>query len=108
MSQKNNPPRMALRFLKWFCPAHLYEGIEGDLMEAFDSDVEQVGVRKARRRFAYQAVRFFRPSIILRNTFVSPFIQRAMLKNFIVVAWRNTLRNRTYAALNIAGLALGL
>ncbi|WP_073143443.1 ABC transporter permease [Chryseolinea serpens] len=31
-----------------------------------------------------------------------------MLKNFIVVAWRNTVRNRTYAALNIAGLALGL
>jgi predicted permease len=108
MSQRNDPPRLALRFLKWFCPSHLYEGIEGDLMEAFDSDVEQVGVHKARRRFAYQAVRFFRPGIILRNTFVSPFIQRAMLKNFIVVAWRNTLRNRTYATLNIAGLALGL
>ena len=108
MSRQKDPPRLAIRFLKWFCPSHLYESIEGDLMEAFDADVEQVGMRKARRRFAYQAVRFFRPGIILRNTFASPFIQRAMLKNYIIVAWRNTLRNRTYVVLNIAGLALGL
>jgi putative ABC transport system permease protein len=108
MAQRIDPPRMALRFLKWFCPPHLHEGIEGDLAEAFDADIRQVGVRRARRRFAYQVLRFFRPGIILRNTFASPFIQRAMLKNFIVVAWRNTLRNRTYASLNVAGLALGL
>jgi len=108
MSPQNYPPRFALRFLKWFCPSHLHEGIEGDLLEAYDADVEMLGVRKARRRFAYQAIRFLRPGIILRNTFASPFIQRAMLKNFMIVAWRNTLRNRTYAGLNIAGLALGL
>ncbi|HEY5749415.1 MAG TPA: permease prefix domain 2-containing transporter, partial [Chryseolinea sp.] len=108
MAQQKDPPRLALRFLKWFCPSHLYEGIEGDLLEAFDADVERVGVRKGRRRFAYQVIRFFRPGIIFRNTFASPFIQRAMLKNYIIVAWRNTVRNRTYAGLNIAGLALGL
>jgi ABC-type antimicrobial peptide transport system permease subunit len=108
MSRQKDPPRLAIRFLKWFCPSHLYEGIEGDLMEAFDADVEQVGVRKARRRFAYQAVRFFRPGIILRNTFASPFIQRAMLKNYMIIAWRNVLRNKSYTTLNVAGLALGL
>lgn len=108
MSLQQDPPRLALRFLKWFCPSQLYESIEGDLLEAFDVDVEVMGVRKARWRFVYQAVRFFRPGIILRNTFDSPFIQRAMLKNFVIVAWRNTLRNRTYAGLNVAGLALGL
>ncbi|TAG04319.1 MAG: ABC transporter permease [Cytophagia bacterium] len=31
-----------------------------------------------------------------------------MIKNYIIVAMRNLLRNRTYTALNILGLALGL
>ncbi|TAE75188.1 MAG: ABC transporter permease [Bacteroidetes bacterium] len=31
-----------------------------------------------------------------------------MLKNYIIVALRNLLRNRTYTALNVLGLALGL
>jgi len=32
-----------LRFLRWFCPPSLYEGIEGDLLEQFKVDVKVVG-----------------------------------------------------------------
>ncbi|GHN02254.1 ABC transporter permease [Cytophagales bacterium WSM2-2] len=31
-----------------------------------------------------------------------------MLKNFLIVAWRNLIRNRTISIINIAGLAIGL
>jgi len=31
-----------------------------------------------------------------------------MLKNYFITAWRNTVRNKTFAAINILGLALGL
>jgi len=31
-----------------------------------------------------------------------------MLKNFFTTAWRNLLKNKTYAFLNITGLAIGV
>src|SRR6187431_298658 len=31
-----------------------------------------------------------------------------MLKNYFVIAWRNLLKNKTYSAINIAGLSIGL
>ena len=31
-----------------------------------------------------------------------------MLKNYFIVAWRNLIRNKTFAAINIGGLAIGL
>ena len=38
-SQGNTPPPSStLRVLKWFCPAHLYEEIEGDLIQKFNRD----------------------------------------------------------------------
>jgi hypothetical protein len=32
MKELNGIPRVALRFLAWFCPSDLLEGIEGDLI----------------------------------------------------------------------------
>ena len=31
-----------------------------------------------------------------------------MIKNYLVVAWRNLLKNKIYSFLNITGLAVGL
>ena len=49
--KKPLPPTSALRFLEWFCPPKLYEGIEGDLLEQFQErsidplvNAEQVAV----------------------------------------------------------------
>lgn len=33
------------RFLRWFCPPSLYEGIEGDLLEQFEAEVKNLGER---------------------------------------------------------------
>ncbi len=55
------------RFLKWFCPPHLYEAIEGDLIQRFQRDWKKYGEKKARRRIVWSAIRFFRPGILLRN-----------------------------------------
>jgi putative ABC transport system permease protein len=32
----------------------------------------------------------------------------AMIKNYLLVAWRNLVRNRIFSTINILGLALGL
>ncbi len=64
---KRQPPKWSLRLLQWFCPAHILEGIEGDLLEDFDKDMATSGPVIARRKFNVKVISFFRPGIILRN-----------------------------------------
>lgn len=101
-------PQVLIRFLKWFCPSQLHEGIEGDLLEQFEDDVKMVGIRKARRQFALNAIRFFRPGILLRNKFSIMIFQWSMFKNYVKVASRNMARHRVYTFINLSGLTLGM
>lgn len=71
----------AIRILRWFCPAHLLEEIEGDLLQKFAHDVKLFGERKARRRLLWNVIRFFRPGILLRNKLVLNFRQMDILQN---------------------------
>ena len=52
------PPTSALKFLEWFCPPKLYEGIEGDLVEQFYNDVSTYGEKFARRRLWIGVIKF--------------------------------------------------
>ena len=76
------PPQWVGKLLTRFCPDHLFEEIEGDLYERFQRDVTRAGVRKAKLKYAYNALRFLRPGIILRNKFRIRLIQRDMIKNY--------------------------
>src|SRR5687768_3070015 len=102
------PPRYAHRFLEWFCPASLYEGVEGDLLEEFEADVARVGEKKANWNFIYNVLRFFRSEIILRNKVKIYLTDFMMLANYFVTAYRNVLKNKTFSSINIFGLAIGL
>jgi putative ABC transport system permease protein len=97
-----------LRFLRWFCPEKLYEGIEGDLLEQFEYDITQKTVSQARRRFVWNVLRFFRPEIIFRNSFVFRFMNTTLLRNYFKVSYRHLAKNKTFAIVNILGLALGM
>jgi len=102
------PPKVGLRLLGWFCQPGLYETIEGDLLEQFEVDVEEVGVKRARRRFIQNAIKFLRPGILLRNKFTIRPSQLDMLQHFFKIFIRATWKNATYSFINIAGLAAGL
>src|SRR5689334_14590363 len=108
MNHDPTPPKYALRFLAWFCPDKLYEGIEGDLLESFRDDAKTSGEKIARRRFVVNVFRFFRPSIILRNKFSIELISLIMLTNYLTIAYRNLLKSKSFSAINIFGLGIGL
>ena len=105
---KHKPPRLALRFLAWFCPPSLYESIEGDLLEQFEEDVQDLNVTKAKRRLLLNVIRFFRPGILLRNKFSTNIIDNFMLFNYFKVASRIMVRNKAFTAINVFGLTLGI
>lgn len=101
-------PALPFLWLAWFCPPDLYEGIEGDLIQQFACDVKEAGEKIARRRLVLNVLRFFRPAIIFRNRFSFQLINTAMLSNYLIIAYRNVLKNKTFSAINIIGLAIGL
>ncbi|MCW5910494.1 MAG: ABC transporter permease [Cyclobacteriaceae bacterium] len=100
--------RLPLRLLKWFCPDHLYEEIEGDLIQKFHRDVQAYGERKAKRKLLWNVIRFFRPGIILRNKFSVELNQWDMLRYHLKFSIRIFLRNKFFSTLNILGLSLGI
>jgi putative ABC transport system permease protein len=102
------PPKWPFRFLEWFCPSKLYEGIEGDLIESFEEDRKISGESIARRKLIMGVLRFFRPGILLRNRFSNKFFTTIMLTNYFIIAYRNVLKNKVFSAINIVGLAIGL
>ncbi len=101
-------PLWTLRFLKWFCPTHLYEEIEGDLIQKFNRDVKAVGEKRAKRRLRWNVIRFFRLGILLRNKFSVELNQGHMLKNYLFVLMRGIEKRKFHTAINILSLTLGI
>jgi putative ABC transport system permease protein len=105
------PPQLPLRFFRWFCHPKLRDHIEGDLMELYQERVKEFGKLKADLKFIIDVILLFRPGIVqYRNKHLSHQTQLLMnlYKHYVVVALRNIVRHKTFAAINIAGLALGM
>ena len=102
------PSKILLRIFRSYCDPLLVDHIEGDLIETFCEWSQVHGRRMANMRLAIELVLLFRPGII--RPWRSPVFvtTTSMYKSFIVVAWRNFLRNRGYSTINIFGLAIAL
>ncbi len=101
-------PRTPLKLLKWFCPSHLHEAIEGDLLEWWERDCEELGASKARRRLYWNAIRFFRPGIVARRKISSQTRMFMTPLPMIRTSFRNLKAHRSTALINAIGLAIGI
>lgn len=75
----------------------------GDFEEIFCDIAESEGITAARRWYWAQLFRSF-PSFLIDSTYWS----FTMLRNYIVIALRNLVKHKSYTAINISGLAIGL
>lgn len=103
--KKHSPPKWALKFLRLFYKERYLEQIEGDLYEIFERDG---ATKKARYRFGWNALRFFRLRYLKGLDDFEQLTTLAMIKNYLKVAIRTLVRQKSYAGINIAGLAIGL
>ena len=100
MKQKN-PPKWALRFLQLFIKDHYLEQIEGDLYELFHRE-------PSRFRFAWNTLRFFRLRYLKGLDDFEQLTTLAMIKNYLKVAIRTLLKQKSFSLINIGGLAVAL
>lgn len=106
LERHHTPPRLAKRFLKWYCKPELYEDISGDIQEDFNHRFESHGARSARLKYILDVIRFFRPFAV-KNLFKTQ-INNSMFTINSKIALRNLSKHRLYSFINITGLALGI
>ncbi|MFY0651005.1 MAG: ABC transporter permease [Cyclobacteriaceae bacterium] len=102
----HKPPYLLTRFFKWFCKESLQEGILGDLEEQFEEDVSVKGLRKAKWRLSLGVIRFFRPGIIKSFGGSHRLNNFGMFQNYVNIAFRNVVKNRTYMMINMLGIGI--
>jgi putative ABC transport system permease protein len=101
------PPKISLRFLRWFCHPSLLEDVEGDLLELFEKRAV-IDPAKARWLFTLDVLLLFRPRIIKQISFTDALTFTPMLINDIRTAVRHSLKHVGYTMLTVAGLVVGI
>ncbi|MDN5205611.1 permease prefix domain 2-containing transporter [Fulvivirgaceae bacterium BMA10] len=113
MGKKQNhntlPPKLALRFLSWYCTERRLEEIEGDLEELFYRDINTLGERRAKLRFWINVIRCFKPYAFKRKVRpIKDFLSMDLYINYLITSVRRMKRERSYSVIAISALTLGL
>ncbi len=102
------PPKFFVRFFQWYCQPGLQEAILGDMEEQFEEDVQDLGLKRARRRFIWTVIRFFRKGIIKPITGGQKLNYLGMFKHNILITIRGFKRHKTVFGINLIGLISSL
>src|SRR5579859_5863958 len=106
--QKTCPPKLFLRFFRWYCHPRLADHIEGDLIEAYGQRLKKKGKRKADIKFVIEVLLLFRPGIVKSIESHKHLNNYGMIRRFFKIGWRNIIRQKLYSTINVLGLALGI
>jgi putative ABC transport system permease protein len=104
----NKPPRLPLRFFRWFCHPKLRDSIEGDLMELYQERRAENGKWKADLKFVRDVLLLFRPSIIKPTGGYENLNNYSMIKSYLTIGFRSLVKNKVFYFVNIFGLSIGL
>ncbi|WP_416866466.1 MAG: ABC transporter permease [Imperialibacter sp.] len=104
---KHQPPKLPLRFFRWFCHPYYQEDIEGDLLERFEKRVEEKGIKKARWLFVWEVFQLLKPAL-MKPIGGMQQIYNGMFSNHLKLAFRGMKKNKAFSTLSVLGLGLGL
>lgn len=106
--RSDHPPRIAQRFLRWFCREEHLEVLLGDLEELFHQRIKTESRLSAQFAYFKDVLSLFRPFAFKKIKSPNILKQRDMLWNNLKIAWRNLLKNRLQSGINILGLSIGV
>ena len=103
------PPRLWLRFFRWFCHPDIAKYVEGDLTELYSERLDEKGKRYADARFFLDVILLLRPSIIKPLHGLQRLPHKASCSKVTLppdgeISWRN----KGYSLINVGGLAVGM
>jgi putative ABC transport system permease protein len=104
----DHPPRLFLKFFRWYCDPKMQDFIEGDLMEVYTARLKKYGKRKADVKFIVDVLLLFRPGIIRSGARYQSLNSSDMIKSYFKIGWRNLWRSKLHSGLNIIGLTFGI
>lgn len=107
MSKKRNISKFAQVFFKWYCNPRMYEELQGDLEELYQDRLAEMSTRKARLYYIWDVVRCCQP-YAWKQIKGQTNSTLGMYKNFYFTAIRNFAKYKSYFAINISGLAIGI
>ncbi|MBA4849338.1 ABC transporter permease [Emticicia sp. BO119] len=109
------PPKWADKLLMTFLPEDLAEELQGDMHEQFEVQVEEMGLKKAQWLYAFEVLQFCRPYFLKRRLMGKTddyppvkIFSLIMISNYFKIARRHLFRHKTFSAINLLGLAVGL
>jgi putative ABC transport system permease protein len=98
--------KLAYRFLHWYCRSAYFPDISGDLEEMYQDRLERNSRTKCDWLYARDVLFLFRPSLIKK--FGQNSKNNQMLVNHFKVSYRHLSKHKSYAIINVLGLALGI
>ncbi|HEY5825208.1 MAG TPA: ABC transporter permease [Cyclobacteriaceae bacterium] len=109
------PPRLASKLFEWYCGNAMIEDLQGDMEELFYANIETMSPLMAKILYCGQVISLMFSYAIRkrrRNSAFHPYstnsMNVAMIFNYLKIAFRSLLRNRSYSILNIAGLSVAV
>lgn len=102
----SHPPKLADKFLEWFCDPYLLEDLQGDLHEIYDMKVHNKKLR-ADLLYWWLVIRSFRWSALKKNKKLKNS-GLMITKNNFKIALRVLWRDKFNSAINLFGLTLGI
>ncbi|WP_421872580.1 ABC transporter permease [Marinoscillum sp.] len=100
------PPKIPLRFLRWFCRPELLKYIEGDLIELYEEQLSTKKVLVAQFYFTLEVLKLFKPAIIKSRLLQINTL--GLIRHHATMTRRVLRKDLMYSTINIFGLALGI
>ncbi len=111
MDERNDLPRFAHAFFKWYCMEEKYEELHGDLEEFYRERVEEHGLSIARRKYLFDVLRCCRPYAWKKfngQTNSNMFMFIIMFRNYLKTSFRSLLKNPLSSSINVFGLSVAI
>jgi putative ABC transport system permease protein len=104
----NHPPKLPIRFFRWFCHPDYREDIEGDLIERFEKRAVERGAFMAKVFFGLEVLMLLRPDIIRPFEGAHQLNHYGMLKNHLKITLRYLKSHKAFTFINLVGLTTGI